>query len=223
MQYLLTQGSQSVNDNPFSDINSSRSESEGNDIHEDDTISCIESSSNTAPTIDGSSIEVVELKFSYGIEFSTIEEAESLYLNYARAKRFRVRKYLKRKNTDGKVKSRRWVCSKEGFRPQKYLLNHTRKRGPQPLTRTGYKAEFRVFFNPNKGCWFSTFFTAAHNHELTPPHHVHYICSHRRVSEPDMAAATAMHRVGIRLSHIHEYMVQRSGSYSHVGYLRKDL
>lgn len=38
-----------------------------------------------------------------------------------------------------------------------------------------------------------------------------------------MAAATAMHHVGIRSSQIHKYIVQRSRSYSHAGYLRKYL
>lgn len=62
-----------------------------------------------------------------------------------------------------------------------------------------------------------------HNHQLTPPHQVHYIRSHRRVSEADMAAATTMHRVGIRPSQIHEYMAQLAGTYSDIGYMRKDL
>lgn len=78
--------------------------------------------------------DLIEKQFIYGREFSSVEEAEELYNNYARSKGFGVRKDIKRQYPDGKVKSRRWVCSKEGFRPHKFLVNKNRKRAPRPMT-----------------------------------------------------------------------------------------
>lgn len=73
MQDPLTQASQSVYDNPFSNINASRSECEGNEINKDDHVGCTESPTNTGPTIDGSSNEFMELKFSCGSEFQPLK------------------------------------------------------------------------------------------------------------------------------------------------------
>ncbi|KAK9226069.1 hypothetical protein WN943_011115 [Citrus x changshan-huyou] len=44
-----------------------------------------------------------------------------------------------------------------------------------------------------------------------------------KVSKVDLAIAFIMHRVGIRPSQIHEYMVQCSDGYSEVGYMRRDI
>ncbi|XP_024046631.1 protein FAR1-RELATED SEQUENCE 5-like [Citrus clementina] len=44
-----------------------------------------------------------------------------------------------------------------------------------------------------------------------------------KVSKVNLATASVMHRVDIRPSQIHEYMVQRSGGYSEVGYMRRDV
>ncbi len=165
----------------------------------------------------------LETRLAHGSHFRSESEAESLYFSYARETGFGVRKDIRLRDTEGNVKCRRWVCSKEGFRPRKYLISQNRKRAARPLTRTGCRAEFRVAYNKQKGAWFSILFIPQHNHDLTPTHHVHYIRSHRTVSEADMAAAVAMTRVGIRPSHIHEYMVQRSGSYSDVGCMRQDV
>ncbi|KAK9225487.1 hypothetical protein WN943_010529 [Citrus x changshan-huyou] len=61
------------------------------------------------------------------------------------------------------------------------------------------------------------------NHNLTPPHHVHYIWAHRKVSRVDLASALIMHRVGIEHFHIHKYMDLCFGGYTDVGYMRRDI
>ncbi|ESR41773.1 hypothetical protein CICLE_v10013892mg, partial [Citrus x clementina] len=146
--------------------------------------------------------EMLENRFAVGSEFANEDEAESLYFLYAKLKGFGVRKDAKRIDGNGKVKGRRWVCSREGFKPCKYLENTNRKRAARPLTRTGCRAGLRILFDEKKGAWISTILTAYHNHNLTLPHHVHYIRAHRK---------------------IHEYMVQCSGGYSEVGYMRRDV
>lgn len=66
-------------------------------------------------------------------------------------------------------------------------------------------------------------FLLYNNHNLTPPHHVHYIRAHRKVSRVDLASALVMHRVGIEHFHIHKYMDLCFGGYTDVGYMRRDI
>lgn len=56
-----------------------------------------------------------------------------------------------------------------------------------------------------------------------PALHVHYIRSHRKVSTSDLAVVASLRKVGVKPSQIHEYIVERSGGYNNVGYMRKDI
>ena len=136
---------------------------------------------------------------------------------------FGVRRHNKRWNTKGTLIGRIWVCSRQGFHQKKFLEREDRKREARYITRTGCGVEFCVAIKDDTSRWVCTHFNGNHNHNLTPPHHVHYIRSHRRLSEADIAAASSLNAVGVRPSQIHEYMVERSGGYRDVGYLRKDV
>ncbi|KAK9205448.1 hypothetical protein WN943_015715 [Citrus x changshan-huyou] len=98
---------------------------------------------------------------------------------------------------------------KQGFRSQKFLARDNRKREARPITRTGCEVEFRIGAKQGENGWVCTHFNGKHNHPLTPPQQVHYIRSHRRITEPDLAAASSLNKVGVRPSQIHEYMVER--------------
>ncbi|KDO38459.1 hypothetical protein CISIN_1g047657mg, partial [Citrus sinensis] len=47
--------------------------------------------------------------------------------------------------------------------------------------------------------------------------------SHRRVTEPDLVAASSLQQVGVKPPQIHKFMVHRSGGYDKVGYSMKDV
>ena len=144
-------------------------------------------------------------------DFETQEAAEIAYHQYARSVGFGVRRHNKRWNVNGKLTGRKWVCSRQGWRQQKYLRKAVNIREPRPLTRTGCKAEFRISKKIDSDSWVCSYFMADHNHELTPQQHVQFIPSHRRVSSPELAEASTLHKVGVTPSQIHEYMVERSG------------
>ncbi|KAH9668083.1 protein FAR1-RELATED SEQUENCE 5 [Citrus sinensis] len=158
-----------------------------------------------------------------GKEFVSEAEAESFFIEYARVMGFGVRRHNKRWNTKGTLIGRIWVCSRQGFRQKKFLEREDQKREARPITRTGCGVEFRVAIKDDTSLWVCTHFNGNHNHNLTPPHHVHYIRSHQRLSEAYIAAASSLNAVGVRPSQIHEYIVERSGGYMDVGYLRKDV
>ncbi|KAK9213915.1 hypothetical protein WN944_005901 [Citrus x changshan-huyou] len=153
--------------------------------------------------------EVLKSMDVVGKEFASEEKAELFFTEYARAIGFGVRRHNKRWNTKGMLIGRIWVCSKQGFRSKKFLARDNRKREARPITRTGCEVEFRIGAKQGESGWVCTHFNGKHNHTLTPPQQVHYIRSHRRITEPDLAAASSLNKVGVRPSQIHEYMVDR--------------
>ncbi|XP_024042986.1 protein FAR1-RELATED SEQUENCE 5 [Citrus clementina] len=167
--------------------------------------------------------EVLKSMDVVGKEFASEEKTELFFTEYARAIGFGVRRHNKRWNTKGMLIGRIWVCSKQGFRSHKFLARDNRKREARPITRTGCEVEFRIGAKQGESGWVCTHFNGKHNHPLTPPQQVHYIRSHRRITEPDLAAASSLNKVGVRPSQIHEYMVERCGGYREVGYLRRDV
>ncbi|KAI8571218.1 hypothetical protein RHMOL_Rhmol01G0101800 [Rhododendron molle] len=52
---------------------------------------------------------------------------------------------------------------------------------------------------------------------------VPFLRSHRKVRSSDKASANTMHKVGIKTSHIMDFVAQQSGGYESVGYTQKDL
>ncbi|XP_028121114.1 protein FAR1-RELATED SEQUENCE 5-like [Camellia sinensis] len=109
----------------------------------------------------------------------------------------------------------------------KYLDRVAEKsRAPKALTRVGCKAQFRIRYDADAGeggKYVVTHFVADHNHELTEQHCVMYLRSHRSLNSGDKAQAMAMRNVGVKTSQIMDYMVNQSGSYENVGFIRTDL
>ncbi|KAK3222098.1 hypothetical protein Dsin_009123 [Dipteronia sinensis] len=54
-----------------------------------------------------------------GKNFASVEDAESFYNNYSKFVEFNTRKDEKRRDKQGVITIRRWVCSKQGYRAQK--------------------------------------------------------------------------------------------------------
>ncbi|XP_024042873.1 protein FAR1-RELATED SEQUENCE 5-like [Citrus clementina] len=156
-------------------------------------------------------------------EFASEEEAGICYQEYARTVGFGIRKHNKRRNVKGNITGRTWVCSRQGFRAAKHMQNRCRGREAKAITRTGCRAQFRVIYNEDTRRWACSFLQRVHNHNLTPPQLVHHIRSHRGVTGPDLSAALSLHKVGVKPSQIHEFMVDRSGGYDKVGYNRRDV
>ncbi|KAF7154473.1 hypothetical protein RHSIM_Rhsim01G0090200 [Rhododendron simsii] len=159
----------------------------------------------------------------YQMTFDMHEDGETFYNAYARVNGFSIRNYNLHKDNAGIVKSRKWVCSKEGYRDTQYLEREDRIRGPQALTRVGCPAVFSVTLERSSGKYLVNNFVSVHNHSMIGPCGVPFLCSHRKVSSSDKASANTMHKVGIKTSHIMDFAAQQSGGYESVGYTQKDL
>ncbi|XP_028065122.1 protein FAR1-RELATED SEQUENCE 5-like [Camellia sinensis] len=160
-------------------------------------------------------------------KFDSVEDGEAFYNAYAKAKGFSIRKSKFNTNKEGKVVSRLWLCSREGQRLPKYLDRDAEKsRAPKALTRVGCKTQFRIRYNADAGeggKYVVTHFVADHNHELAEQHCVMYLRSHRSLNSIDKAQAMAMCNVGVKTSQIMDYMINQSGSYENVCFIRMDL
>ncbi|XP_058110838.1 protein FAR1-RELATED SEQUENCE 5 [Magnolia sinica] len=114
-----------------------------------------------------------------GMEFASEEAAKMFYNSYARRMGFSIRVsiYCKSKR-DGSIISRRFVCSKEGFRRKRNVNNESRNKRPRAITREGCKAMI-VVKKQNNGRWVLSKFIKDHSHQLEPPGKVHSLRSHR--------------------------------------------
>lgn len=114
-----------------------------------------------------------------GMEFESEEAAKKFYNSYARRVGFSIRVSIYcRSKRDRSIISRRFVCSKEGFRRKKNATGESKTKRPRAITREGCKAMILVK-KQNSGVWVLSKFQKEHNHQLAPPGKVHCLRSHR--------------------------------------------
>lgn len=103
-----------------------------------------------------------------GQEFDSELKAYGFYLNYAQKVGFSVRKeYANKSKKSGEISSRKYVCSREGFK----ILDKrtTRTKTPQPDTRVGCKACLMMRRNRETAKYEVYGFEPKHNHPLLVP------------------------------------------------------
>ncbi|KAI8554713.1 hypothetical protein RHMOL_Rhmol05G0119600 [Rhododendron molle] len=140
--------------------------------------------------------------------FDSDKDGERFYNAYAKVKGFSVRKDNIHKDNEGIVTSRKWVCSKEGYREPKYMKREDRKKESMALTRVGCPAIFHLKLDRKSNKYVVANFVSFHNHNLIGPMGVPFLRSHRKVRSPDKASANTMHKVGIITSHIMNFAAQ---------------
>ena len=183
----------------------------------------ISDDSGTDEERDEKQLDELTDKEVFQMTFDSHEDGEIFYNAYAKVKGFSVRKDNIYRDKSGIVKSRNWVCAREGQRQTKYLEREDRKREPPALTRIGCEAEFRIKLDRASNKYVVANFISLHNHAMIGPLGVPFLRSHRKVSSPDKASANAMHSVGISTSHIIDLAAQQAGGYDSIGFTQKDL
>ncbi|CAL2247213.1 unnamed protein product [Prunus armeniaca] len=158
-----------------------------------------------------------------GKEFKTIELAEEYYMSYAKGIGFSVRKDKLVRNSEGKVCRRRWCCSKEGLRNEKFNDRSDRIRPPKAITRENCSAHFWVGYEKKRDVYVVRNFEPHHNHQLATPLESPYLRCNRVVTKSDLAQAVGMRRALFRTCQTYEYMVDQCGGYLNVGFQIKDL
>ncbi|XP_062014143.1 protein FAR1-RELATED SEQUENCE 5-like [Rosa rugosa] len=159
-----------------------------------------------------------------GKEFKSVEEAEIFYFAYAKAMGFDVRKDDKYVSARmGRVTIRQLVCSAQGKRREEYMNNSNKVRMPKKLTRCNCPCLFKVRYFKKNNSYVVVDFKTNHSHDLAQPHESHLLKSHQSVPDSHLALAKSMRRVPIKVCHTYQYMADRAGGLTKVGFIRKDL
>ncbi|XP_011623480.1 protein FAR1-RELATED SEQUENCE 5 isoform X1 [Amborella trichopoda] len=159
-----------------------------------------------------------------GMEFVTDDAAKIFYNAYARRAGFSIRISSTHRSThDGTVVSRKFVCSKEGFREKKYVINEKRVKRPRAITREGCKAMIMIRKEkPEK--WIITKFIRDHCHALESPSRVQYLRSHRSLTRTAQSLIDTYTGSGARSSVIMSFFdKETSGGFSNVGLPDRDI
>ncbi|RVW95951.1 Protein FAR1-related sequence 5 [Vitis vinifera] len=138
----------------------------------------------------------------YKLQFDRIDEAETFYNMLARVAGFSIRKDDLKRDKNGDIISRKWVCSREGQRATKFIENDKRQREPRSLTRVGCEAAFRVGLNRKDGKWIVKEFIGDHNHNLVDAINTQFLRSHRTISNPDKAQVDGLRKVEAALAYL---------------------
>lgn len=155
-----------------------------------------------------------------GMEFDSVEDASNFWLQYGEKMGFNVCKHYENKSKDGQVTSRRFVCSKEGFRqPDKRDHLTTNSRAER---RTGCKARIGIILIRSTGKYQVHDFVSEHNHVLHPPETSHLLSSQRKISEIQAIEIELADDSGIRPKAAHEFIGAHVGGYSNLGYTQRD-
>ncbi|KQK12934.1 hypothetical protein BRADI_1g06907v3 [Brachypodium distachyon] len=100
-----------------------------------------------------------------GMVFVNEDKAYEFYVSYAGSAGFNVRKGCSDKTANNVMRSRAYVCSKEGFRLKSVTAE---QKKPRPDARTGCQAHMTIKITTS-GKYVVTEYVADHNHDLETP------------------------------------------------------
>ncbi|RYR10175.1 hypothetical protein Ahy_B05g078650 [Arachis hypogaea] len=162
---------------------------DGNDfLHQMDEVYRIDDIENIA-MVDFLNIGAHEMEYFH---FSNLQIAFDFYNHYAKFVSFGARKSKTWKNSKGEYVKQLFVCSCEGFRPEKYYNMENRKREPKSETRCGCLARFVVRFAAYTGRWHVALFVESQKHDCLDPMLVGFLPTHRKMAEADASKMNNM-------------------------------
>ncbi|XP_059443007.1 protein FAR1-RELATED SEQUENCE 5-like [Corylus avellana] len=142
---------------------------DGHDAADDELSDDLDGNDNMIqPSLQIFPLNLEPLEPFVGMEFESAEDAREFYEMYGRRMGFTIRNNRTRRSLkDNSIIGREFVCSKEGFRIEKYA---NRRNGILPsrrATREGCNAMMRIAAKDG-GKWVIYGFVKEHNHELNP-------------------------------------------------------
>ncbi|XP_015940755.1 protein FAR1-RELATED SEQUENCE 5-like [Arachis duranensis] len=139
------------------------------------------------------------------MEFSDPKQLARLYEEYNYVRGFGIRQGKKIRNKKGEFVQFIYLCSREGFRDNKWLQMHHLKREHKVVTRCRCPAEMRIKPRDSTEKWYVSRFVDNHNHDLPPTKFVdEYLPSHLKISDVDIAHMDSMRQIGISIPKIYK-------------------
>ena len=122
----------------------------------------------THPLIENLPLTLKPFEPLAGMEFKSAEDAREFYDMYGRQVGFTIRNNRTRRSLkDNSIIGREFVCSKEGFRPEKCANRGNKNIPSRQVTREGCNAMLRIGAKEG-GKWVIYGVVKEHNHELNP-------------------------------------------------------
>ncbi|XP_028054601.1 protein FAR1-RELATED SEQUENCE 5-like [Camellia sinensis] len=175
------------------------------------------------PNRDGNpNLNIPDYKPRIGLEFDSLDDAKKIYNEFGRITSFSVRiEYSNTCKKTERITSRRFVCSKEGFRCKDNRDIKTKK--PCQETRTGCEALMTVLLNKKSKKYEVTDFFDDHNHPLHIQECVHLMPSQRKITKAQAIEADLVEASGIRLRSSFELAFRQTGGRECLGFTCQDL
>ncbi|XP_047086340.1 protein FAR1-RELATED SEQUENCE 5-like isoform X2 [Lolium rigidum] len=164
------------------------------------------------------------LKPKVGMTFEGLEAVEKFYKNYAHESGFGVRVGQQKKLVNEVVRTKRYMCNREGFKSEKVkeVVDPSKKRRKNTATRCGCDAHIFV-----KLCGNDTYkiesLVEHHNHGLVSPDKRHLIRSNRQVSERAKNALYTCHKASIGTCQAYRLLQVSEGGIDGVGCTKRDF
>ncbi|XP_066159771.1 protein FAR1-RELATED SEQUENCE 5-like [Oryza sativa Japonica Group] len=152
------------------------------------------------------------------MEFDDEDIAYEFYNRYAGDVGFSIRKFWHDKSSTNVIRTKKFVCSREGFNKRNTSDACQRKRAD---TRVGCMAEMTIKITPT-GKYAIASFSNTHNHELITPSKAHLLRSQRRMTEAQKAQIDILNDSGVRSKEGHEVMSRQAGGRQSLTFTRKD-
>ncbi|KAM6587621.1 hypothetical protein CsatA_010226 [Cannabis sativa] len=157
-----------------------------------------------------------------GKKLESIEKWDIFFRTYARYTGFSVRNEDVRR-VDNIITMRKWVCSKEGYRREKFINMQDRQRTTKPITRNGCKVALRAVHTKDETSYIAKEFVSQHNHETASISEMNFLRSNRVVPDGVVAQVMSMNKVGIKTSNIVSHMALQSGGFENIPFQLKDV
>lgn len=160
-----------------------------------------------------------------GCIYDSVLEFEKFYKNYAHNVGFSVRNWTARKDRDGQLKYKYYVCSKQGYKKEKQKLScmDNRKEVCRKRldTREGCNA-YACVKRTNEGKYLVIYFHEGHSHELCTPKKKHFLRSNRKVTDVQKSLLSTLERANVGPTQAFYIMKEQVGGFNNVGFTIKD-
>ncbi|CAN0879996.1 Protein FAR1-RELATED SEQUENCE 5, partial [Linum grandiflorum] len=183
--------------------------------------------SNNVPLTDTEISEMQKLKNMEEtdvkeLDFDSHIEAGEWFDKYASACGFDTRRNGFRRNKDGAIYRRTFLCSCEGWRKIK-TGGSNQQREPRSDIRCGCNAKLVVKLDAAKSKWFVHEFRKAHTHELVEAPFQRFMKVNRNISKEAGSLIRSRLDAGMRPSEIMKLAVHEAGGHANVGFIDKDI
>lgn len=168
-----------------------------------------------------------KLKPKVGMTFEGLEAVEEFYKSYAHHVGFGVRVGQQKMLNKEVVRTKRFMCSREGFRTEKNKeikdpSNQSKKSRKNTTTRCGCDAHIFI-----KLCDDNTYkiqsWVEHHSHGLVSPDKRHLIRSNRKVNERAKNMLYTCHKASIGTCQAYRLLQVSEGGFPYVGCSKRDL